>query len=221
MAFLDRLIGVIAPHQCLGCEAEGGLLCVECLDKLPTTPECCYRCRKISPGGLTCLACRKKSRLVRVNVGTIYEGIAKDIIWKLKLAGAQAAAKCMADRLCEFISQQPKVLIVPVPTATNRSRRRGYDQAKLLARALAQQTHQPYADCLARLTQSHQHGWSRRQRFEQLANAFRVRQLGTVRGAHIVLVDDVVTTGATIEAAAAVLKAAGAHSVEAVAFARP
>jgi ComF family protein len=124
----------------------------------------------------------------------------------------------MAARLRPLLPTGRDVVIVPVPTATSRVRQRGYDQAKLLARALSRQARLPYLDCLARTGQAHQHGASRSQRLRQLTAAFRVRRQRAVRGSHIVLIDDVVTTGATLEAAAAVLHAAGATRVEAVVF---
>ncbi len=220
MSLIDQLIGVMAPHNCLGCDAEGDLICSACLRGLPAVPERCYRCRRASAGGLTCLACRQTSQLIRVRVGTTYEKVAKDLIWKLKLAGTQVAAQRMATRLRNLVSDQ-SAIIVPVPTATSRSRQRGYDQAKLLARALSRQTGMVYMDTLARLTQSHQHGLPRAQRLTQLTNAFRVTRPASLRSAHIILVDDVITTGATLEAAAAILRKAGAGVVEALVFAQP
>ena len=112
------------------------------------------------------------------------------------------------------------LLLAPIPTATSRRRQRGYDQSVLLARHIARLTRLPYADCLVRLGQAHQVGSTRAQRLMQLQQAFRVRRSLLVKGRHIVLIDDVITTGASIEAAAAVLYEAGARSVWALAFAQ-
>ena len=106
------------------------------------------------------------------------------------------------------------------PTATSRVRQRGYDQAKLLARALARQAGLPYLDCLARVGQTHQVGATREQRLRQLQAAFRVRRPNAVRSAYLLLVDDVSTTGATLELAATILKSAGARRVDAIVFAQ-
>lgn len=220
MSLIDLLLRGIAPYNCLACGAEGRLLCEPCLAKVPALPGRCYRCCVPSPGWRTCDICLPKSRLRSVRVAATYDGYAKDLVWRLKLGGARSAAEVMAERMAPLTSENMRPVIVPVPTATGRARRRGYDQAKLLARSLALQTRLDYLDCLARQGQSHQHGLTRRQRLEALTGAFRVKS-GLVRNAQIILVDDVVTTGATLEAAGAALLKSGAGRVDAVVFAQP
>jgi len=238
MSFIDTIISKIAPHDCLACGVERQLLCASCVNKLDAVPECCYRCGLPSPGCLTCPDCRLTTDLYAVKAAAAYSGTAKDLIWKLKSGGAQAAASVMASRMVLQLErrnnplitsvfaatmrpgQGHKVLIVPVPTATSRVRARGYDQARLLARQLAHQTGLPYAGCLARLGQTHQVGAGRQQRLEQLGRSFYVKRHYLVKNAHIILVDDVITTGASLETAARVLKTAGAARVEALTFAQ-
>jgi ComF family protein len=112
-------------------------------------------------------------------------------------------------------------VLVPVPTAAARARRRGYDQARLLARELSRRTGLPYLDCLARHGNAHQVGASGGTRRSQLQGVFRVTVPGArLRGARLVLIDDVMTTGATLEAAAAALTRAGAAHMEGLVFAR-
>ena len=222
MSIFDTLLSVIAPHECLGCGAEGALLCGTCRLLLPDIPPRCYRCRRISSGGLTCRACRKVSRLRYVRAATDYEGIAQQLVWRLKFGGAQAAKREIVHSLLPLVRQMDcrDACIVPVPTATSRVRQRGYDQAKLIARQLAQEAHLPYIDCVQRQGQTHQVGASRRQRQKQLAGAFYVRRPQCIRNGHLILVDDVLTTGATLEAAAAVLRRAGAGQIDALVFAQ-
>jgi ComF family protein len=153
-----------------------------------------------------------------VHAVTAYEALAKDLIWQLKFHGAQAAARIMAECMAPLLLSDDTAVLVPVPTATSRARGRGYDQAKLLARELARQTGLSYADCLRRSGQTHQVGASRDRRLEQLQAAFRVKDLRPADT--IILVDDVLTTGATLEAAAITLKQAGACTVEAAVFAQ-
>jgi len=221
MSIFDRFLSILAPHDCVGCGTEGSLLCERCASALAPVPKRCYRCRKITPDALTCAACRKQSKLHQVSVTTVYTDVAKDLVWKLKFAGAQTAARQMALLMSVLVDPSSISVIVPVPTATSRVRRRGYDQATLLAKELSRITGLRYATCLARVSQVHQVGAGRSLRLKQLANAFRVTKPLVVKDAHILLIDDVITTGATLESAAASLRAAGARRVDALVFAQP
>jgi ComF family protein len=195
-------------------------LCQKCAHTLQLVPSRCYRCHKLTDSFRTCTACRKTSNLYRLQVGTIYTGSAKTLVWRLKFAGAQAAAQSIGEILSRTTHIEGDYCVVPVPTATSRVRRRGYDQAKLLARQHAKRYGLPYSDCLARSGQAHQVGARRQQRLKQLSSAFRVKTIQSVQDAHIILIDDVVTTGASLEMAAACLRRAGAKRVEAIVFAQ-
>lgn len=205
VSLLDTILAVLAPHDCLACQVEGALLCNACLDSLPPAPP-----KQLSSPDLEV-----------VQSATIYRGVAKDLIWKLKSSGAQAAAKIMAGCMLDLIPASKNIVIVPIPTASSRVRQRGYDQAKLLAKELSKQSRLPYINCLSRRGQAHQVGAGREQRTRQLQNAFRVKSPLLIKNAHIILVDDVVTTGATLEIVARILKLSGATTIEAITFAQP
>ncbi|HSW85241.1 MAG TPA: ComF family protein [Candidatus Saccharimonadales bacterium] len=221
MSLLDSLLGIVAPHDCLACGAEGNLLCGLCAGSLQGIPDRCYRCRKLMNDSLTCEKCRQTSLLYSVKVAAVYGSVAKGLIWKLKLGGAQSSARIMAKYMAQQVRVADRSVIIPVPTATSRIRQRGYDQARLIARELSLQTRAPYFDRLRRVGQMHQHGLSRQARLSQLSAVFRLKRPEQLRGRHVLLVDDVITTGATLEAAALVLRSAGAKRVEAVVFAQP
>jgi len=203
MSVLEKLVGLLAPHECLGCGNEGRLLCPSCLKSLPPAK----------------VPAPHTSHLSKIQSVTLYEGLAKDLIWKLKSDGAQAAAYIMASAMAELLRGAESVCLVPVPTAVSRVRQRGYDQAKLIARSLARQTGFAYANYLIRCGQAHQVGANRLIRLQQIGGAFRVRQVFKLKGAKILLIDDVTTTGATLDTAAELLKTAGAASVKALTFA--
>jgi len=203
MRFLDWLVSNFTPYECLGCEAEGCLLCAGCISLLPEAEN----------------FGDKTKFLQSLQSATPYKGLAKDLIWKFKSEGAVTTAKIMAKLMLPLLPAND-LIIVAVPTATSRVRQRGYDQAQLIARELARQSGLPSINCLARSTQAHQVGSSREQRLRQLTGAFRVTKPRLVKGARILLVDDVVTTGATMEVAASVLYRAGAVSVEGLTFAQ-
>ena len=227
MSILDSLLSLVAPHQCLGCSNEGTLLCSLCSQRLVVGTQRCYNCQRPAAGGLTCADCYKRGYLFQVQAAASYKGLAKELVRKLKFSGAQAAIRPMIaamSRLLVDISsvneQASSLVVVPVPTATGRQRRRGYDQASLLARAVARRQGVGYVPCLRRLGQAHQVGAGRAQRLAQLSGAFVVVRPERIHGKHVVLVDDVITTGATFEVAARVLHQAGAAHVSAIAFAR-
>ncbi|MDB5184871.1 MAG: putative Phosphoribosyltransferase [Candidatus Saccharibacteria bacterium] len=203
MSILDSLLAIIAPHDCLGCATEGVLLCQNCRRQIVPAPAIA-----IPPGPLDA-----------VIATTRYNGLAKELVHRLKFSGSQAAAREMAG-LFPIHLLPPGALVMPVPTATSRIRQRGYDQAALLARHLARAGGMPYRSCLRRRGQQHQVGASRQQRLAQLARAYRVVHAERLVGTTVVIVDDVMTTGATLQAAAAVLKQAGASRVEAMVFAQ-
>jgi len=219
MSLLDTLVATFAPHDCLGCGIEGALLCSGCSSLFSQIPERCYRCKKLSADSKTCASCRSSSALHTVRAVTVYDFIAKDLVWRLKFQGAQAAAKEMAALMSAFAFDE-SALLVHIPTATTRVRQRGYDQARLIARELSRVTNIPNLGLLVRMGQHDQVGASRERRVTQLKTAFRVINTGVIKEAHIVLIDDVLTTGATLEAAAKTLKAAGAKRVDALVFAQ-
>jgi ComF family protein len=218
MSVIDKLISNIVPHDCLGCGYEGRIICAACAANFKLVPERCYRCRKISPGGRTCAACRRQSYLRAARAATSYDSLAKEVVWRLKFHGIQEAAAVMARQMA-LPGLDGSAMLVPVPTASSRARGRGYDQAKLLGRELSRQTKLPYIDCLRRVGQTHQVGASRRQRQAQLQGAFRVSR-ASLAGQAVILVDDVLTTGSTLEAAAEALKRAGARDINAIVFAQ-
>lgn len=215
---LDKLIGVVAPHQCVGCGREGSLLCVSCAPKLPLAISRCYRCHRVSEHFRTCASCRRSSKLFAVIARTRYENAAEALVQKLKFANAAAAAGDVARELASLMPDTGPVIITHLPTANSRVRGRGYDQAKLIAKSLATSTHRPYASLLSRIGQERQVGASRADRLEHASTMFRARNSSRLVGATIIIIDDVITTGASLEAAARVLRAHGAKRTYGLVF---
>lgn len=147
----------------------------------------------------------------------VYKDYVKALIKEFKFKGRRGAAQEIAKILKDLVPKGD-IVLVHIPTATQRIRERGYDHAKLLARALAAEAGLPHSSLLARTSQQRQLGAARSDRLKNISGAFRVT--GDVKGVHILLVDDVVTTGATLSEAARILRAAGAKHVDAVVFAQ-
>lgn len=222
MPLLDALLSTLAPHSCIVCNAEGKLVCNWCApDAFPELPSRCYRCKKLTKDCAVCTSCRSQALLRHVWIRTDYGSTAKELLRLYKFERARAAADVIAKAMDETLPyMEGKTLVVPVPTATGRIRQRGYDHSALLARSIARRRNLMAVYALANLAQTRQVGANRQKRLEQLKNNFLVTRLSLVRGAEILLVDDVVTTGATLETAAKALKQAGAKSINALVFAQ-
>jgi len=146
-----------------------------------------------------------------------YERLAGPLVAALKFRGRIVLAAPIAASLATAAGPLlAGATLVPVPAAPRRRRRRGFDPAEEIARALARATARPLAGCLRRADGPRQVGRDRR---ERLASPPQVRARGAVPE-RAVLVDDVVTTGATLAACAAALRGAGSREVGALAFAR-
>ena len=220
MSVLDRIIASIAPFDCVGCGAEGRLLCQICSAKILVPDAVCFRCLKPMTDNQTCGDCVQVTNLAALRQASTYSDVAKALVWRLKFTGARRAADEMALCLAAVNRPQRGVYIVPVPTATSRVRQRGYDQAALLAQAYAKRTGNTYLACLARLGHMQQRGASRSARLQQLGGQYRITNRRLLQGARVLLVDDVATTGATLQAAAETLHSAGVINIEAIVFAR-
>ena len=218
---LETLISLVAPHNCIVCDLEGDLLCNGCLNaELTEIPGRCYRCHKVSQNQAVCKECRKTVPIRHVWVATDYGEIPKKLIYKFKFERAVAAAGPIARKIDQFIPHlPPDTVVCHIPTANNRVRIRGYDQAAEIAKCLAKIRGYTYRASLVRIGKSRQVGSSRKDRFRHLNSAFRVKNYDLSR-ANILLIDDITTTGATIEAAARTLKESGAKAIDAAVFAQ-
>lgn len=221
MQFLERLIGVVAPHDCVGCGSEGQLLCSDCeAKKLIFMPSFCYFCKQPTLKSTICAHCAPNSKLDAVHIGALYEGVARELVNRLKFQRAIGAGTTMGRIMAKGLPVLPdNVIVVHVPTATDRIRQRGYDQAKLLARSIAHIRKLRHYSVLSKVNQLRQVGSDRSERHAQSAVSFRITRPRLVNGKHVLLVDDVLTTGASLEACALLLRQHGAQSVTAAVFA--
>jgi ComF family protein len=219
---LTPLLALLAPHDCVGCGAEGMLLCYQCQSQLVPPTRRCYSCHIKAGGWKTCRICLLASPLWRVQSVAQYDGFAKDLLWKLKFGRAVAGAQEIGRLLAAAweVSTDRSILVTSVPTAPVRVRQRGYDQAALIAKAFAVEAGFVYAPLLRRSGKQKQVGANKAQRMQQIQNAYRPINTRHTNGSAILIIDDVLTTGATLESCAKVLVRAGARSVEGMAFAQ-
>ena len=154
-------------------------------------------------------------------VATAYTGLSVKVVARLKFARTQAAGPLIAQLMAARLPVTPvDTIVVHIPTAAQRIRQRGYDQAQLIARDFARCRRLPYQALLRRRGNTRQLGASRIQRQAQLQTAFYCPRPERLQGKRILLIDDVLTTGSTVEAAAKVCLDAGAAQVCAGVFAQ-
>ncbi len=167
-----------------------------------------------------CPSCRKAVRLKRVYVALEYKGIAKELVYSLKFEGKRQAAEIIAKVMHGLLPlYSSDTIVVSVPTARSRVRQRGFDQTALIARCLAREQKLKFVPALLRHGAARQVGASKKLRQSQVGGLYALRPNVNLQGKEILLVDDVVTTGATLAEVTRVLKQAGAKSVSCAAFA--
>lgn len=218
---IDRFLSFFAPYNCVGCGTEGAVLCSECLEAIPQLPSLCYACGKATKSGMPCGACAKKMQPQHVWMYAAYKDVAKEVLHSYKFDEQRGAATPIAsamEQTLPYFAEPP--LVTFVPTASSHRRLRGFDHAELLAKEIAKARKWHHVRLLHRSGRVRQLGATRVTRKQQLKGIFSPASSLDITGKHILLVDDVVTTGATIEACTMVLKNMGAARVDAVLFAR-
>lgn len=217
---INKLLDIIAPEACLECGNEGSIWCEWCRLQNDPLPSRCFICHKQTNNFSTCTTCYKKTKLSSVYVFGEYKNLNKQLVSALKYDCkrhvAMPIASCMSGLLPYF--NNPPTL-VHVPSSTNHVRQRGFDHTTAITKELIKQTKYLHANLLFRTNNIRQVGASQQQRINQIKGAFRHRRIIKDIPKHVILVDDVVTTGATLSEASKVLKQAGVKRVDAIVFA--
>ncbi len=231
----DGLLDLFFPRNCLVCRGWHPstaelVLCPQCLERIPAnSPPFCSHCSRHLPArtddGL-CGDCRKNPPAFdQAWVAARYEGLLVELVRQHKFSGKTALRRTFAHIILAFLRHYKITLtadmIVPVPLSSVRLRERGYNQSLFLAQALGQYSGIPVrTDILERPSASlRQSGLGRKERFTNMQEAFRINPSVTLQKRTIILVDDLLTTGATASQAARTLKEHGASTVTLLALA--
>ncbi len=220
-SWLSRLGLALWPPRCLLCECAGvdGLdLCADCRDALPFNRNACRRCGLPLPDGAEiCGACLRRPPPQACAHAVFVYGFPLDrLLPRAKFHGDLASTRLLSALMAsELVAAERPQALVPVPLHTGRLRERGYDQALELARPLARHLDLPLrTDLLRRIrATAAQSRLDASQRRRNLRGAFSA-DAGRGLPAHVALVDDVMTTGATAHAAASALLRAGVARVD-------
>jgi competence protein ComFC len=208
--FLTRLLDLLFPEKCLSCGEKGSPLCKSCVSYLPVA-------EPLSGDLYACLS--------------YHNDTTRDALWRLKykkkIGIAHSFAGIMLEHAIELLSEirsfEPgeinPFLVIPIPLSPARLRERGYNQADLITRdlcSIAPKNILEYAPSVlvkTRETPSQVSVHARNERLKNLRGCFAVSAPAAARGKDVVLVDDIITTGATMEEARKALKRAGARRV--------
>jgi competence protein ComFC len=236
----DALVSVIFPAGCRICDAlltsaSRVPICETCLGSfVPVPASACQICGRPLPAlpqsqgsPLLCPACGDKTYTFdRARSFAVYEGNLVRAILLLKFERIEPLGDWFAQRLAELVEKEADALeadvVVPVPLHRQRERERGYNQAALLSKPLAKRLRLPHkAVLLMRMrARPDKRILSLEERWESVRGAFATRPGSQVDNQRVLLVDDVLTTGATLDSCARALREAGAKSVVGLTIAR-
>lgn len=218
------ILQLLFPLRCPVCDGivrqAGEKICVECLGRLKLlTPPWCMKCgKKLAGEGEYCADCRRREHFFLRGRGLYeYESIALSI-YRFKYGGRREYADYFGEQMAEYLgdfirSVEPDGLI-PIPLHRKRRSQRGYNQAELLARALGDRLNIPvYGDYLVRQKNTAPLKYENpEERQNNLKKAFNIPQ-NDVKLKRVIVVDDIYTTGSTMDEAARVLKGAGVREI--------
>lgn len=223
---LDRLgvavLDVVYPKRCAQCRERGHWVCEECLANVSLfSPPLCAGCG-VPANLLQCRCDEMAPGLSGVRSVGPYDGWLRESVLNFKYYDEWARVEQLAECLARVVADlAPAGGLVPVPLHPSRLRSRGYNQSALLANAVSERLGIPIVEAVQRIRATDQQArLSGAQRVVNVEGAFAVTPGFDPAGMDLILVDDVITTGSTINACARVLVAGGAASVRAVTLAR-
>jgi ComF family protein len=217
------LVDLVLPSRCVCCGASGDALCASCRCSLRRVAEPrCARCG--APTVWPVARCRecagRRLAFSSARAAVVYAGPARPLVAAWKEHGVRRIGVLAADLVAEALPRPAADVITHIPADPDRLLRRGHNPAERLGRELSRRWELPFAQLLLRRpsrSSSRQTELAREERARNVRGAFLA---GAKPPPHVVLVDDVYTTGATVAAASSALRGAGARTVDVVTFAR-
>ncbi len=226
--FFNSFLDFLFPPICLSCnqEIDKGLVCFQCLYKINRSPlGVCAKCGYPLGYNQDCQHCKSMLILPRTRALGFYSEPWLPLIHALKYQGKKSLAKIFGRSMSGLLNSDPMLkqadALVPIPLHSARKRERGFNQAELLSLEISDQTGIPILNALKRKKNTKsQITLDPKERIENMQGAFIIKDKQMVINKRVILIDDVITTGATISSAAQVLQNAGAQEVYGLVVAR-
>lgn len=225
--YWEIALDYVFPKECFSCQLEGEYLCSACFDKIEFLDlHHCFLCHKITANIGICLVCSQKTGISKIIVATSYQaGLAGKLIEAYKFNYVQGLTNVLAEVVVQqierqnFLAELKNKVFLPIPLHKKRLAERGFNQSEGLVKKLA-----PLYGCSLELKllkrkqeTAQQARLTRQERMVNVKEAFIVNKQKIAVPERIVLVDDVLTTGATFSAAARALKAVGVQEISCLA----
>jgi competence protein ComFC len=215
----NEVIKFVFPGVCIGCGKFSDFICIDCARKLPRLlPPLCQKCGKPEPSAQYCPECwKKQSGIDGIRSVFIFEGIIRTAIHELKYYNLRSISGLLGEYMASYYTENNMGgdFILAVPLHAGRFRERGYNQSELLAEKLSVLTGVPVLNgAVARVIDNKPQARtvSIEERRRNVEDVFKCED-GSVYGKEVIIVDDVCTSGATLEACAKALTKAGAKRI--------
>ncbi|MEX2008173.1 MAG: ComF family protein [Candidatus Spechtbacterales bacterium] len=227
----EAALDFLFPRRCYGCARWGLYWCAACSSAATLPHARCPHCDARVPFGRLSARCRRELSLTGIFTCASYQTPSlQRLLHDLKFKYAFALAEPLADMAVAWCAQGGYAdalarmdMLLPVPSHHRRAKERGFNPAARIAKRVAQRMGIPYRDNVLvkpRATERQVEVATRTKRLENVVGAFAVTDVSAIVGKRVLLVDDVVTTGATLKECARTLRHAGAKEVWALAIAK-
>jgi competence protein ComFC len=225
---LNKILNLVFPKLCFGCQKRGKYLCKKCLREKVYINwiQRCHVCGSETRVGLAHKECLERTYIDGLIWICLYEGIIENLLKEIKYSFVSDILDEISQVMCKFFKYykiDKDFLVISVPIHKNKLKKRGFNQAEMLAKLVAKNSNLEFRDLLVRIRKTKtQVGLSKMEREVNLKNAFVLtpKYIHLVKGRNILIVDDVYTTGSTLNECAKVLKEFGAKEVIGFTFAK-
>lgn len=211
----DWLIDFVYPKRCINCDKYGEFLCRECLKEMEYCEQICPECGEESIMGWTHEICKKKYGLDGlISVFEYKDECVRKVIDEIKFGFNRELVKLVIDS-CDFEFGEKFDYVAPVPLYYYRENWRGFNQSERIAKAISSQVNVGLLKCVVRVKNTKQQSLvkDKKERHENVKEAFKMIDSFCVEGKNVLVVDDVYTSGASMKEVVGVLKKAGAKTV--------